>query len=77
MAKVYLNEEDIKMLKRLKQFANNEDETRLNNIISNNNNNRKHFNKVASEYKKRKRKQNKDFARSKTEITNRRNCYEK
>ena len=71
MAKVYLNENEINTLMRLKKVANAEELQVLEKIISKNLQKRVEDNKKASIYKKQKRMENKNFARSKKEIARR------
>lgn len=71
MAKIYLNENEINILIQLKKVANDEELQVLEKIISKNLQNRMENNKKASVYKKQKRMEDKNFARSKKEIARR------
>lgn len=71
MAKIYLNENEINTLIQLKKVANDEELQVLEKIISKNLQKRIENNKKASIYKKTKRMENKNFARSKKEIARR------
>lgn len=69
MARIYLNNEDIKVLISLKYKCDKEEEYKIiEKILKQSEENRVKTNKRASAYKKEKRKQNKNFARSKKEI---------
>lgn len=69
MARIYLNNEDIKVLISLKYKCDNEEEYKIiEKILKQSEESRIKTNKRASAYKKEKRKQNKNFARSKKEI---------
>ena len=69
MARIYLNNEDIKVLISLQYKCDNEEEHRIiEKILKQSEENRIKTNKIASVYKKNKRKLNKNFARSKNEI---------
>lgn len=78
MGRIYLNGKDREVLICIKKQLKNADEIKfIDNLLEQEENNRLHFNKVASVYKKKKRAENKDFARSKKEIAKRRECNEK
>ena len=78
MGRIYLNNQDREVLICIKKKLNNADEIDfIDRLLEQEEQNRLHFNKVASVYKKTKRAENKDFARSKKEIAKRRECNEK
>lgn len=73
MGSIYLNNKDREVLICIKNQLHNTDEKEfINKLLKQEENNRLHYNKVASIYKKTKRAENKDFARSKKEINKRR-----
>lgn len=74
MGSIYLNSKDREVLICIKNQLHNTDEKEfIDKLLGQEENNRLHYNKVASIYKKTKRAENKDFARSKKEINKRRN----
>lgn len=74
MGSIYLNSKDREVLIYIKNQLHNTDEKEfIDKLLGQEENNRLHYNKVASIYKKTKRAENKDFARSKKEINKRRN----
>lgn len=78
MGRIYLNNEDRLTLINIKEKLENKKEKQfIEKLLEQEENNRRHFNQVASVYKKEKRKENKDFARSKSEIKRRKDVCKK
>lgn len=78
MGRIYLNNEDRLTLINIKEKLENKKEKQfIEKLLEQEENNRRHFNQVASVYKKEKRKENKDFARSKSEIKRREDVCKK
>lgn len=78
MGRIYLNNEDRLTLINIKEKLDSEKEKQfIEGLLEQEENNRRHFNQVASVYKKEKRKENKDFARSKSEIKRREDVCKK
>lgn len=78
MGRIYLNNEDRLTLINIKEKLENKKEKQfIEGLLEQEENNRRHFNQVASVYKKEKRKENKDFARSKSEIKRREDVCKK
>jgi hypothetical protein len=78
MGRIYLNNEDRLTLINIKEKLENKKEKQfIERLLEQEENNRRHFNQVASVYKKEKRKENKDFARSKSEIKRREDVCKK
>ena len=72
MGRIYLNEKDREVLICIKNKLKNIDDIEfINGLLEQEKKQRLHFNKVASVYKKTKRAENVDFARSKKEIAKR------
>lgn len=75
MGRIYLNGKDREVLICIKKQLKNTDEIDfIDKLLEQEEQNRLHFNKVASVYKRTKRAENKDFARSKKEISARIKC---
>lgn len=78
MGRIYLNNEDRLTLINIKEKLENKKEKQfIEGLLEQEENNRRHFNQVASVYKREKRKENKDFARSKSEIKRREDVCKK
>ena len=78
MGRIYLNNEDRLTLINIKEKLENKKEKQfIEGLLEQEENNRRHFNQVASVYKREKRKENKDFARSKSEIKRRKDVCKK
>ncbi len=72
MAHIYINEKDREILYKIKSKEKDEEIIEcLERLLIKNNESRKHHNANARIYKKKKRLQNKNFARSKKEINKR------